>query len=72
MDNFKAILTSDYPPKITQTEHLRQLRNTLMQLSTKIKLQQETLARLSMETKSTYVQRAIQSLQQLRKQRGHA
>ena len=62
MDEFKAILTSHYPPKITSTEPLRQLRHSLMLLSTKIKLQQETLGKLSMETKTEYVQRGIASL----------
>jgi hypothetical protein len=67
MDEFKAILTSNYPPKVSDVQPLRQLRDACMQLSTKIKLKQETLTRLSMETKSTYVQRAIHSLHQRRR-----
>jgi hypothetical protein len=70
MEDFKALLRMSLPQDKIQVGKLRESRSKLMELSSKIKRLQNASNQLSLDTKTDYVNRALESRQKL--QQGHS
>jgi hypothetical protein len=62
MDEFKAFLKAEIPVTKLDFTGLKSKRDSLMALSVKLKTLQNVLHKLSMDTKTPYVQRAVEAI----------
>jgi hypothetical protein len=62
MDEFKAFLRAEVPCKQLDFTRVKSQRDHLMVLSVKLRTLQNVLHKLSMETKTPYVQRAVETI----------
>ncbi len=62
MDDFKAFLQAEVSHEQLDFTRLKAQRDALMKLSVKLRTLQGTLFKLSMDTKTPYVQRAVETI----------